>query len=151
MLSKLAILFFLPNNLIKKNKIWITSKGSIPELGSFVPSISSKIVLLSYSKTKKILPLSLKTSIKLTIWSCFSYFKILISLNAVFLTYFQNLYYLYLLTYSLSSLSLNFLIATYIPVSKCHAMNTIPYVLNFYNDFIRVTLLRSALLVRIFP
>lgn len=50
----------------KSNEILFTSKGSIPEL-SFLPSNSSKIVLLSYSKTRKILPPSLKTSIKFTI------------------------------------------------------------------------------------
>ena len=33
------------------------------------------------------------------------------------------------LTYSLSSLSLNFLMATSIPLSICHAIDTIPYVL----------------------
>ena len=66
--------------------IFFASSGSIPER-SLLPYNSSRIVLFSCSKTKKILLSSLNTSRRSTIWSCFNYFNMRISLKAVFLTY----------------------------------------------------------------
>ena len=54
---------------------------------SMRPSSTSRIFRFSCSNTRYIFTPSLKTSIKLTMWSCFSYFKMRISLKAVFLTY----------------------------------------------------------------